>query len=314
MSVETSVKKCVPALRSWNSADFSYPAVIANPRNLRELIEVVKDRDKYPSPLRVAAHRHSMTPCFATTGTQVLLRQFNDIRVDVDARTVTVGANVDMYRMRNALRLCGMQAEVSPDIGNATAGSISCSGTKDSSLGRDGLGQLSSTVVEMKWVNPRGEVEVINAERDPEKMYYARSSNGLFGVIFEVTFRIQKPVLLGYEYAAFPLDRLPGRDEIFGGADGVLGFMTPYSNRIVVERRSIIAPDAPISSLSRLKRKARDKYWELGATSLTTLLPFNRFYYVLDKLTAAGFLSLNLGAERGFRAHRDDSMVNFKFK
>jgi hypothetical protein len=132
-------------------------------------------------------------------------------------------------------------------------------------------------------------------------------------VIFEVTFRIQKPVLLHYEYAAFPLDRLPGRDEIFGGADGVLGFMTPYSNRIVAERRSIIAADAPISTLSRLKRKARDKYWELGATSLTTLLPFNRFYYVLDKLTAAGFLSLNLG-DGGFRAHRDDSMVNFKFK
>jgi hypothetical protein len=34
----------VPALRSWNSANFSYPTVIANPKNLRELIEVAKDR------------------------------------------------------------------------------------------------------------------------------------------------------------------------------------------------------------------------------------------------------------------------------
>ena len=62
----------VPSLRSWNSADFSYPAVIANPGSLRELIAVVKDSRTYPSPIRVAAHRHSMTPCFATTGTQVL--------------------------------------------------------------------------------------------------------------------------------------------------------------------------------------------------------------------------------------------------
>src|SRR5436305_13103628 len=113
------------ALRSWNSADYSYPEVIVTPRNVKELMEVVRDHDKYPSPLRVAAHRHSMTPCFATTGTQVLLRHFNDIRVDVDACTVTVGANVDMYRMRNALRAYGMQAEVAPEIGNATAGSIS---------------------------------------------------------------------------------------------------------------------------------------------------------------------------------------------
>ena len=83
-----------------------------------------------------------MTPCFATTGTQVLLKHFNDILVDVDALTVTVGANVDMYTMRNALRRYGMQAAVTPEIGNATAGSISCSGTKDSSLGPEGLGQL----------------------------------------------------------------------------------------------------------------------------------------------------------------------------
>src|SRR5947209_18166501 len=98
----------VPALRSWNSADFSYPTVIASPSNLNELIAVVKDSHKYPTPIRVAAHRHSMTPCFATTGTQVLLKHFNDIHVDVDAMKVTVGANVDMFHMRNALRRYGM--------------------------------------------------------------------------------------------------------------------------------------------------------------------------------------------------------------
>ena len=41
-------------------------------------------------------------------------------------------------------------------------------------------------------------------------------------------------------------------------------------------------------------------------------MPYNWFYYLLDNLTAAGFLSLGLGG--GFLAHRDDSMVNFKFK
>lgn len=302
----------VPALRSWNSADISYPATIVNPRNVQELIAVVKNQEKYPSPLRVAGHRHSMTPCFATTGTQVLLRHFNDIQVNVEAGTATVGANVDMYTVRNALRRYGMEAEVAAEIGNATAGAICCSGTKDSSLGRAGLGQWSSTVVEMKWVNPRGEVEVINADRDPEKMHIARASNGLFGIVFEVTFRIRKPPVLHYSYAAFPVDRMPDRDTIFGGADGVLGFMIPYSNILVAERRTIVGEDVPITPLSRLKRKARDTYWEHGATSLTTLFPYNRFYYGLDRLTAGGFLALNLGG--GFRAHRSDSMVNFAFK
>src|SRR4051794_28099249 len=97
-------KMSVPALRSWNSADFSYPTVVANPKNLQELIEVIRDREKYPSPLRVAGHRHSMTPCFATTGTQVLMKPFNDIRVNPDALAVAGGASVDMYAMRTALR------------------------------------------------------------------------------------------------------------------------------------------------------------------------------------------------------------------
>lgn len=299
-------------LPNWNSSAISHPQVIVSPRNVAELIAVIKNRQKYPSPLRVAGHRHSMSPCFATTGTQVLMRHFNDIQVDLAAETITVGANVTMLQIRAALNPHGMQALVTPEIGNATAGSVACSGTKDSSLGASGLGQISSMVRAVKLVNARGEVESINAEDDPEKMFYIRSSNGLFGVLFEVTFGIQKRIALNYRYASFPLDRLPTREEIFAGADAVLAFMTQYSNRIVVERRYIVPDDRPISPFSQLKRKTRDKLWEVGATSLTTLLPFTWFYYVMDRLLVGWLRSLGLLG--GFRAYRDQSMLNFKFK
>src|SRR5205814_7630098 len=102
------------------------------------------------------------------------------------------------------------------------------------------------------------------------------------------------------------------RDEIFAGADSVLAFMTPYSNRIVVERRYIAPAKSRISPLSRLKRKTRDKLWEVGADGLTTLLPFNWFSYVMDRLLV-GWL-LFLGRLGGFRATRPDSLIDFKFK
>jgi hypothetical protein len=38
--------------------------------------------------------------------------------------TVTVGAAVEMIKIRDALRPHHMQLEVSPEIGNATAGSV----------------------------------------------------------------------------------------------------------------------------------------------------------------------------------------------
>ena len=270
-------------LRNWNGSASSHPTAIANPRNLDELIEVVKDHQRYPSPVTVAGHLHSMNACFGTTGTQLLLRHFNDVRVDVDAKTVTVGANVDMIGIRNAVNRHGMQTEVTPEIGNATAGSVACSGTKDASIG-GGLGQISSTVVGVRMVSAQGEVETVTVESDPDKLQLIRSSYGLLGVIFEVTFSLQRLLLLNYRYASFPLDRLPTRDRIFDGADGVLAFLLPYSNRILVERRFLAREGASISSLSKLKRWLRDRLWENVASWLTTRFHFNRFYYLMDRL------------------------------
>jgi hypothetical protein len=267
---------------NWNGSASSAPRVVAVPRDLGELIEVVKDRDAFRSPVRAAGSFHSLNACFATTGTQVLLRNFDDIRVDIASETMTVGAAVTLVRIRDALRPYAMQTEVAPEIGNATAGSVACCGTKDASIGT-GLAQVSSQVVGVRMVNAQGEVEEISDDTDPERMRVIRSSYGLLGVVFEVTFRIQPAVTLRYDYTAFPLSPPPTRDQLLGGADGMLGLVQPYANRIVVERR-YVDPDGrrPISRFSRMKRKARDKLWETGTSSLPTLLPFNRVFDVLD--------------------------------
>ncbi len=182
--------------RNWNNSASSTPQVVAVPKNLEELIDVVKDPANHPSPLRVGGSFHSLNSCFVSEGTQILLSHFNQIRVDTEDMTVTVGASVTMIRIRDALKPYGMQTEVTPEIGNATAGSVACCGTKDASLGPSGLGQVSSTVIGVKLVNARGDVEEITEASDPNKMRAVRSSYGLFGPIFEVTFRIQKQSVL----------------------------------------------------------------------------------------------------------------------
>ena len=141
-----------------------------------------------------------------------------------------------------------MQTAVTPEIGNATAGSVACCGTKDASLGRSGSGQVGSTAIGVRLVDADGEVETITEADDPERMRAVRSSYGLLGVVFEVTFRIQRLSILSYSYKSFELTPLPGPDELSGGADGVLGLL-PYSNRIVVERR-VRTGTAPIYGFS----------------------------------------------------------------
>ncbi len=302
-----------PSFRNWNGSASSYPRVAAVPRNLDELAQVVEDQDRYPGPVRAAGGFHSLNPCFATTGTQVLLRHFDDIRVDPTSESIKVGAAVPMIRIRDALRPYGMQTEVAPEIGNATAGSVACCGTKDASIGSTGLAQVGSTVIGLKLVNARGEVEEVSESTDPERMRVIRSSYGLLGVVFEVTFRTQPAVMLRYDYASFPLTPPPTRAEMLGGADGMLGLVQPYINRILVERRWVEGDGTqPIGRLSKMKRKVRDKLWETGVSSLPTLLPYNRAFDVLDRgvWTVLGTLHL-LG---GFRARRSDSTIAFKAK
>jgi FAD/FMN-containing dehydrogenase len=294
---------------NWNGSATSTPQVVAEPKTVEELIEVVKDRESYPSPVRAAGSFHSLNACFATTGTQVLLRHFNDVRVDVAAQTLTVGASVTMVRIRDALRPYSMQTEVAPEIGNATAGSVACCGTKDASIGT-GLAQVGSQVVAVKMVNAKGDVEEVH---DPERMRVIRSSYGLLGVIFEVTFRIQPAVILRYDYAAFPLTPPPTREQLLGGADGMLGLVQPYANRIIVERRYVDRDGGrPISRFSETKRTARDKLWETGTSALPTLLPFNRVFDLLDHVV--WWVLRTLGLLGGFRARRSDSTIDFSSK
>jgi FAD/FMN-containing dehydrogenase len=298
------------AFRNWNNSASSTPRVVAVPKNLQELIDVVKNRD-YPSPIRVGGSFHSLNPCFATDGTQILLSHFDQVSVDVAALTVTVGASVEMIQIRNALRPHGMQIEVAPEIGNATAGSVACCGTKDASLGRFGPGQVSSTVIGVKLVNADGDLETITEEGDPEKMRAVRSSYGLLGVVFEVTFRIQRQSVLSYRHKVFDLTSPPTREKLFGDADGILGFCLPYSNRIVVEQRRVLGESARISSFSRLKRLTRDKIWADKASFFTTLVPYNWFFRIFDEALVLAFRILTLLG--GFRARRADSNINYKF-
>jgi hypothetical protein len=67
-------------------------------------------------------------------------------------------------------------------------------------------------------------VEKISEATDPERMRAVRSSYGLFGRIFEVTFCIQKQTTLSYSHVSFRLTSLPIRDELFGGADSMFDF------------------------------------------------------------------------------------------
>jgi len=266
-------------LTNWNRSADSKPEVVVEPRSVAELQEIVRTATRLP--IRPAGELHSVNACFAADGgTQVRMGAFRSSVVDPPG-SITVGAGVTLIEMRDALRPHGLELPVTPEIGNATAGSVACSGTKDSSLferppvtGHEpalapAFGQVGSAVTQVRMIDAEGHDLTLSgaALRD------IRSSYGLRGIIHEVTFQVQPAVPLRYSHdlITFAADDPPTVEAVFGDAEAVLAFLEPYRPGILVERRRR-APGAVIGHEDVLKRKIRDHLWEWGASEATTVL------------------------------------------
>jgi FAD/FMN-containing dehydrogenase len=161
---------------------------------------VLRDPDRYPSPVRPMGSFHSLTPCPASTGTVIRMEGMRRVLdIDTEAMTVTAEAGLQMGQLAAALRKKGMQLLLNIEIGNATVGSLACCHSKDAMDGVD-HGQVSSYVTRLKWVDPSGELREASQDSDAHLMYLARSSYGLCGVCYEVTLRVKPLEIIKFDY------------------------------------------------------------------------------------------------------------------
>ena len=100
-----------------------------------DIIRIVKDRERFPSPVRVKGSHHSTTHCIvAEQGTVVDVTQMNKILdIDEQARTITMQAGVLHIDAARELERHSLQFYVNVELGNLTVGSGACGGTKDAS-------------------------------------------------------------------------------------------------------------------------------------------------------------------------------------
>ena len=313
------------SVSNWNGSNTCAPAAVATPRDLDELVAIVRD-PRFPSPVRALGELHSLNESIETAGTAVFMTHFSRIdEPDPVKRRVTVGAGVRMIDLKNALKRHGLQLPVVPEIGNATAGSVACCGTKDSSLGPTGRGQISSTVVSLRLVRPDGRTEHVT---DSEALRLVRGSYGLLGIVYEVTFEVEARRRVWYSYERIRLDRwlesgrplpAPDGDEILGGADGFLGFLLPYRRQLIVERRRLARRHRPVMILDAVRLWLRTFAWMSGARPFNAplaLLPrplrrlaIRTWVWVLDH----GFLKIFfLRIISRFASYRADAMIDFK--
>ncbi len=176
------------------------PRTVVSPASVAELQAVLRDIERYPSPVRAMGSFHSLTPCPSSTGTVVRLSRMSRIlTVDRQGLTVTAQAGIQLADAAAELREHGLQFHLNIEIGNATLGSLACCHSKDAMDGVE-FGQVSSYVTRIKWVDPWGELQEVSEDDDNELLRLVRSSYGLCGVVYEVTLRVKPLEIVKFDY------------------------------------------------------------------------------------------------------------------
>ena len=225
---------------NWFGNIVSHPAVIVDAHSVDDIVAVMKDPAKYPSPVRAVGSNHSTAACGTADGGTLIRMKMNqilDISPGTNAPTLTVQAGATHLQMAKALEAQKLQFYVNTEIGSLSAGSAACAGTKDASFPGE-YGQVGSYIIGVKMVLPTGDILQVTEAASPDLMQLVRSSYGLFGVIYEVTYQV-KPLTpmhvhhITYSLAEF-LKALPDFQAL---GYSVMYYMFPFVDKITVEFR-----------------------------------------------------------------------------
>ncbi len=221
---------------NWFGNIVSHPSVIVEAHSVDDIVAVMKDPGKYPSPVRAVGSNHSTAPCGVADGGTLILMRMNRI-LNIGTDTLTVEADAVHRDMAQALEAKQLQFYVNTEIGSLSAGSASCAGTKDASFPGE-YGQVGSYITGVKMVLPNGDLLEVTEEAQPDVMQRVRSSYGLFGIIYEVTYKVRPLTPMHVHHTTYSLeDFIAALPTLKSQNYSMMYYIFPFDNKITVEFR-----------------------------------------------------------------------------
>jgi FAD/FMN-containing dehydrogenase len=228
----------MPEVSNWFGDLSSTPAKVVRVESPAEIVDVMLDPARYPSPVRAMGSGHSVTACAGAEGGTILeMRGLNRIK-EIGGDTLRVEAGAIHIDMARALEAEGKQFYVNTEIGSLTAGSAACCATKDSSMPGE-FGMVGSYVTGVRMIMPDGTDREFGDAIDPAMMKLVRASYGTFGIIHEVTYRIRDLRHLKVYHETFAIgDFIDRLDELTARNQSMMYYLFPFEDRITVEFRA----------------------------------------------------------------------------
>jgi hypothetical protein len=290
------------------------PNQLAFPTTVAEIQSILRDRSRYPSPVRAKGSYHSLTPCASTEGTIIdMTRMKRILRIDTERMTLTAEAGLQLVDASKALRVKGLQFITNIEIGNMTLGSAACCHSKDALDGVE-FGQVSSYVTEIKWVTPNGQLEKASETDNVDMLRLMRSSYGLAGVLYEVTLRIKPLEAIRFSYLPRPIDELTEQevDHIIDSSEGLtcwtVGKKAHFQMRKRIPKVGLTGP---------LLAAIRRKFWSDIEARTGRFIDLHVPTKTLKKLTLDGWFTSaklvysTLHLTGGFSLHDPGKIVDY---
>jgi FAD/FMN-containing dehydrogenase len=221
---------------NWFGDLVSHPKAVVEAASADDIAAILKNAGQYPSPVRAIGSNHSTERCgVADGGTVIKMSKMNKI-LDISNNTVTAQAGAIYIDIAKQLEHQGLQFYVNTEIGNITAGSAACCGTKDGAMPGE-LGQVGSYVNRIKMILPSGDRMEVTDDQ-PDLMQKVRSSYGTFGIVYETTFRVRPIAPMAVHHETFGIDDFVAQlPELLGRGESLMFYIFPFEDLITVEFR-----------------------------------------------------------------------------
>src|SRR5690606_35257285 len=139
----------------------SGPAAVVRPTTPSEILQVLKDTKRYPSPIRPVGSGSATTRCTAANGGTVLDLSEMNRALKIHDDTVTVQPGIQLPELAEVLSEQGLELIGGFDLANRSVGGAVCGAGLEASIAGD-VGQFAAHAVQLKVLAPNGRKFVVS--------------------------------------------------------------------------------------------------------------------------------------------------------
>ena len=175
---------------NWSGSVKSEPIAILYPSSEDEIMDIEKNAIVSNQKIRMVGSGHSFSKILETKQVLVSLDKMQGIiSHDFESQTATVWAGTKLKKLGDLLFDIGLAQENMGDINvQSIAGALS-TGTHGTG---SKLGTLSTQIVEITFINGRGQLQTVNEQSDKTLFDAIRVSLGAIGIFTRVKIRLDK--------------------------------------------------------------------------------------------------------------------------